>query len=55
MVYQAVAALWEKEGDLLAGGPFWRGFAKEDMGMDVGIDYHPGAIKLFKEKGVWAK
>ena len=55
MVYQAVAALWEKEADLLAGGPFWRGFAKEDMGMNVGVDYHPGAIKFFKEKGVWAE
>ena len=55
MVYQAVAALWEKEADLLAGGPFWRGFTKEQMGMDVGVDYHPGAVKFFKEKGVWAQ
>ena len=54
MVYQAVAGLWEKEADLLAGGPFWRGFTKEQMGMKVGIDYHPGAIRFFKEKGVWS-
>ncbi|MEM7546606.1 MAG: TAXI family TRAP transporter solute-binding subunit [Pseudomonadota bacterium] len=55
MVYQTVAALWEKEADLLAGGPFWGGFAREDMGMDVGIEYHPGAIKFFKEQGVWGE
>ncbi|MDJ0629718.1 MAG: TAXI family TRAP transporter solute-binding subunit [Rhodobacter sp.] len=55
MVYQAVAALWEKESDLLAGGPFWRGFTKEQMGMDVGVEYHPGAIKFFREKGVWTE
>ena len=53
MVYKAVKALWEKEADLLAGGPFWNGFAKENMGKDVGLTYHPGAIKFYKEMGVW--
>lgn len=55
MVYKAVKALWEKESDLLAGGPFWNGFAKEEMGKDVGLDYHPGAIKFYKEMGVWSE
>jgi TRAP transporter TAXI family solute receptor len=53
MVYNAVKALWEKEADLLAGGPFWNGFTKENMGKDVGLTYHPGAIKFYKEMGVW--
>jgi TRAP transporter TAXI family solute receptor len=53
MVYNAVKALWEKEADLLAGGPFWNGFAKESMGKDVGLTYHPGAIKFYREMGVW--
>lgn len=55
MVYQAAKALWEKEADLLGGGPFWRGFAKEEMGKDVGVEYHPGAIKFYKEMGVWTQ
>lgn len=55
MVYNAVKALWEKEADLLAGGPFWNGFAKEAMGKQVGLTYHPGAIKFYKEMGVWAE
>ena len=53
LVYAAVKALWEKEADLLAGGPFWNGFAKESMGKDVGVTYHPGAIRFYKEMGVW--
>lgn len=53
MVYNATKALWDKEADLLAGGPFWNGFAKENMGKDVGVTYHPGAIKFYKEMGVW--
>ncbi|MEH6646396.1 TAXI family TRAP transporter solute-binding subunit [Sulfitobacter sp.] len=55
MVYKAAKALWEKEADLLGGGPFWNGFAKEAMGKDVGLTYHPGAIKFYKEMGVWAE
>lgn len=53
MVYKSVKALWEKEADLLAGGPFWNGFTKEMMAKDVGLTYHPGAIKFYKEMGVW--
>lgn len=53
MVYKAVKALWEKEEDLLAGGPFWNGFTKQGMGKDIGLTYHPGAIKFYKEMGVW--
>ncbi len=55
MVYKAVKALWEKEADLLAGGPFWNGFTKEGMGKQVGLTYHPGAIKFYKEMGVWTE
>jgi TRAP transporter TAXI family solute receptor len=55
MIYDTLAALWEKEGELLAGGPVWNGFTKEQMGMDVDVAYHPGAIAFFKEKGVWAE
>ncbi|WP_164512330.1 TAXI family TRAP transporter solute-binding subunit [Oceaniglobus ichthyenteri] len=53
MVYTAVKALWEKEADLLAGGPFWLGFEKEQMGKDNGLEYHPGAIRFYEEMGVW--
>ncbi|MCR9127296.1 MAG: TAXI family TRAP transporter solute-binding subunit [Rhodobacteraceae bacterium] len=55
MVYDAVKALWDQEASLLAGGPFWNGFAKESMGKDVGLTYHPGAIRFYQEMGVWAE
>ena len=55
MVYETVKALWAKEADLLAGGPFWRGFSKEEMGKNVGVEYHPAAIKFYEEMGVWAE
>ena len=53
MVYKAVEAIWNKQGDLVASGPFWRGFTTDVMSKDVGVDYHPGAIKFYEEKGTW--
>lgn len=53
MVYRAVKALYEKEQDLLASSPFWLGFQKDGMAKDVGVEYHPGAIKFYKEMGIW--
>ena len=55
MVYKSVKALWEKEADLLAAGPFWNGFMKEKMSTPLGLTYHPGAIKFYKEMGVWTE
>ena len=52
-VYEVVKALYESEEKLLASGPFFDGFAGDRMGKDVSIPYHPGAIKFFKEKGIW--
>ena len=55
MVYKSVKALWGKEADLLAAGPFWNGFMKEKMSTPLGLTYHPGAIKFYKEMGVWTE
>lgn len=53
IVYAAVKALWEQEAAVLAQGPVWAGFTKEGMAKDVNVGYHPGAVKFYKEMGVW--
>lgn len=53
MVYDVLEAVWAKQPDLVASGPFWNGFETEGMAKDVGVEYHPGAIKFFQDKGVW--
>ena len=53
MVYETVKALWAKEADLIGASPIWIGFTKEEMSKDVGVEYHPGAIRFFEEMGVW--
>ncbi|MEM9552107.1 MAG: TAXI family TRAP transporter solute-binding subunit [Pseudomonadota bacterium] len=54
MVYKVVEAIWNKQEELLANGPFWNGFSTDVMAKDVGVEYHPGAIKFYQEKGQWS-
>jgi len=52
-VYKAVKALHKSEKELLATGPFWRGFHGGGMAKKVDVPFHPGAIKFYKEIGIW--
>jgi TRAP transporter TAXI family solute receptor len=56
MVYEAVKALHDATPELLeAGGPVWGGFSQEVMSKDVGVEYHPGAIRFYEEMGLWER
>ncbi len=53
-IYAVTKALWEKNADLRAANPRLRGWATERYAtVDVTVPYHDGAIKYFKEAGVW--
>ncbi len=52
-VYEAVKTLHKSEKQLLATGPFWRGFHGGRMANKVDVPFHPGAIKFYKEIGIW--
>ncbi len=53
LVYQVVQAVYENPDDLRVSGALWEEFNTEGMAKDVGIEYHPAAIKFYKEKGIW--
>lgn len=56
MVYRATKALFDAtEGLVESGGPVWRGYSQDVMAKDVGVDYHPGAIKFYEEMGLWKR
>lgn len=52
-VYEVVKAIYDNEESLLATGPFFDGFVASEMGRDVGLPYHPGAIQFYEEQGIW--
>ena len=53
IVYKVVRAMHDNAGELKAAAPLWRSFKVADMAKNVGVDYHPGAIRLYRETGLW--
>jgi TRAP transporter TAXI family solute receptor len=54
VVYKAVKTLSANKDDLVKGHPSYNAFAAAAMAVPhKGMSYHPGAIKFYKEAGVW--
>jgi uncharacterized protein len=55
-VYQIMKALWDHCDELAAFHPSTRSLTtKAFVSKEAVVPYHPGAIKLYKEKGAWTK
>lgn len=53
-VYNVVAAIIDGEDDLRATSPLWKSYKPANIATQFeGLEYHPGAVKYFKEKGLW--
>jgi TRAP transporter TAXI family solute receptor len=54
VVYETVKALYNNKDGLVAGHPSFNAFTPEGMAdKQPGMEYHPGAVKFFKEAGIW--
>ncbi len=54
IAYKSVKALYANKKGLIAGHGVLRGFSPKLMGKKgIGVDYHSGAVKFFKEAGIW--
>lgn len=54
VVYEIVKAMAENKDLLVSVSGAYRGFAKETMASQYeGVEYHPGAVRYYKEAGLW--
>lgn len=54
VAYEITKALWENYQELGAFHPMLKLWTKDRFASEVAVvPYHPGAIKLYKEKGAW--
>lgn len=54
-VYKVAKAMYENEQGLKETSPLWRSHTSKNMAKNHGPEtpYHPGAIKFYKEVGIW--
>jgi TRAP transporter TAXI family solute receptor len=53
LVYNVVKTLHANKAALQAGTPAFRDFDPKGMTQEIGVPWHPGAIKFYKETGQW--
>ena len=54
LVYKVVKTAYENKAALVAGHPSFNAFTQPGMAVShERLEYHPGAIKFFKEIGIW--
>ncbi len=52
IVYKTVKTMYENEKELKESSPLWRSHASKTMAKNHPFDYHPGAMKFYKEVGL---
>ena len=53
-VYRMTRALSGNRENLIAASPAFRLFSSDAMAKDLGVvEYHPGAIRFYREQGLW--
>ena len=53
VVYNIVKTLHDSKDELVKGQPVFRNFEPNAMTEEIGVPWHPGAIKFYKEIGQW--
>lgn len=54
LVYQVTKTIWENRDEIASKHPAGKAINEKNAARNTGTEYHPGAIKFYKEIGVWA-
>jgi uncharacterized protein len=53
LVYNVVKTLHDNKDELIKGQPVFKDFDTKRMTEEIGVPWHPGAIKFYREIGQW--
>ena len=52
-VYQATRALWERRESVVEKHPAGRAINENNASRNTGVAFHPGAVRFYREAGIW--
>lgn len=53
LIYQITKTIWEYRDEIAEQHPAGKAINPANVARNTGIDYHPGAIRFYKEAGIW--
>jgi TRAP transporter TAXI family solute receptor len=53
LIYQVTKTIWENREEIAAKHPAGKAINPKNVARDTGIEYHPGAVKFYKQAGIW--
>lgn len=53
LVYEITKSIWENREEIAGKHPAGKALNPKNIARDTGIDYHDGAVKFYKEAGIW--
>ena len=53
VVYRMTRAMFEQSQALMATSPLWSEYTPRDNAKQLGLAFHPGAIRFYREVGIW--
>lgn len=53
LIYNITKTIWEQREDLVKKHPSLKSINENNVVRDIGTEFHPGAIRFYKEIGIW--
>ncbi len=53
LIYEITKLIWENRADIAAQHPAGKAINEKNAARYTGTDFHPGAVKFYKEAGIW--